>query len=342
MRVVVTGATGLLGSHTAACLHACGHEVRAFVRSPEKAAEVLGRLGATGIECVAGDVTERRAVQRALAGAEAVVHAAALPSLDPSQRRRVHRTNVLGAATVLRTACELGLDPVIHVSSVAALFPPSERMLRSEDEVKRPRETYAASKAAAERIARRLQRERRPVVIFYPGQIWAPFDPSLAQGVRYIVRALAQAVVYDTPGGTPMIDARDLASAIAAALVPGQGPRRFMAGGHFLTFRRIARMLEQLTGRELRTPYVPQALVLGHAWLADRFRGFLGASPEATWEAGITMTRGVPTDDRRLRDELGVELRPPEETLRDMLRWMAEAGVIAREAIGRLRTGGST
>jgi dihydroflavonol-4-reductase len=340
MRVFLTGASGLLGSHTARALCAAGHSVRALVRDLGKAERVLARLGVSGAELARGDVTDRLSVRAALAGCDAVVHAAAIPSLDPRDRERVMRTNARGAEHVLESACDAGLDPVVHVSSVAALFPPAGARFTSDDEVGHPRDAYAASKAAAERVARALQARGFPVVIFYPGQLLAPFDPTLADGVRFLIRYVERGLILLTPGGLPLVDARDVARAIAAAITPRSGPRRFMAGGHFLGAGELAVLLEQVTGRRIVRLPVPGALTRALGGLSDATQRWLGFSlAGATSESTRFLTWGVPTDDSRLEAELGVRLRPARETLDDALAWLCAEGLLDARRAPRLRAG---
>jgi dihydroflavonol-4-reductase len=76
MRVLVTGGTGFVGRHTVAALVGHGHRVRLLVRAPERIAPALDPLGITQVEVVVGDVTNPAAVQQAMGGCDAVVHAA--------------------------------------------------------------------------------------------------------------------------------------------------------------------------------------------------------------------------------------------------------------------------
>ena len=87
MKVLVTGATGFLGSHTVRALRRDGHDVRVMVRTPEKAESLFERMAIDGCEVVTGDITDRASVESAIAGCEAVVHTAA----DDEISATVHR-----------------------------------------------------------------------------------------------------------------------------------------------------------------------------------------------------------------------------------------------------------
>lgn len=119
MRVLVTGGTGFVGCHTVAALVGHGHQVRLLVRDPGRIAPALGPLGITEVDAVVGDVTDPAAVEQAMAGCQAVVHAAAVYSLDPRRAALMARTNPVGTDIVLGAAQRQGLDPIIYVSSAA-------------------------------------------------------------------------------------------------------------------------------------------------------------------------------------------------------------------------------
>ena len=177
MKVLVTGGTGFVGSHSVAALLSQGHQVRLLVRSPDQVARSLSPLGAADVESVLGDVTAPQSVKEAMTGCDAVLHAAAVYSIDPRAASRIRETNVRAAENVLGTAVRRGLDPVVHVSSYVALLPPQGAVLTPDSPVKRPRGTYSRSKAESERIARGYQEQGGPVVIVYPGGVIGPRRP---------------------------------------------------------------------------------------------------------------------------------------------------------------------
>ncbi len=137
--MLVTGGTGYLGSHVVAALAGAGHRTRVLARSAEKVPAALGPLGVDGVQTVIGDVTEPAAVERALSGCDAVVHAASVFSLDARRAGEMNAVNVRGTEVVLDTADRLGLDPIVHVSSELALLPPAAgHVLTPDSPVRRP------------------------------------------------------------------------------------------------------------------------------------------------------------------------------------------------------------
>src|SRR5262249_19125287 len=124
MRVLVTGGTGYVGSHTVAALLRAGHDVTVLARSPDRVAPALEPLGAAGVGTALGAVTDPASVEHAMQGREAVLHAASVFSMDTRKADEMHAVNIAGTETVLGTAARLGLDPIVHVSSELALLPP--------------------------------------------------------------------------------------------------------------------------------------------------------------------------------------------------------------------------
>ncbi len=336
MRVLLTGSTGMVGAHTAAALHGAGHELRLLVRDPGRIARAQDPLGVPAPEHVTGDVTDAAAVERALDGCDAVVHAAALLSFDHRRDAEMQRTNVEGTRLVLGTAARLALDPILYVSSLAALFPPAGDALTADETVKRPRDLYTRSKSSAERLARELQAEGAPVVITYPGLVIGPDDPTVNDGVRLIFECLKAGAYPVAPSGVPAVDVRDVAAAHAAAMKPGLGPRRYVLGGHFLTYRELVDAYMRVTGRRVWKVPTPGWLMrsLGRLGDALRRRGIdVGA---LTYESMLMATRGVPCDSSPATRELGIEFRPPDDTLRDVLLWMHRRGLAERRHLGTL------
>lgn len=329
MRVLVTGGTGFVGGHTVAALAGAGHDVRLLVRRPEQVPVTLAPLGVDAgdvPEVVVGDVLDDASVAAALEGMDAVVHAAAVYTSDPRRRQEVARTNVRATSIVLGQAAAAGLDPVIHVSSTAAL------VRRGGSGPDLPlgdmTTTYAGSKVESEAVARELQGEGHPIVCVYPGAVLGPHDPYRGdQGelVRWLLRGLFP--VWPR-GGLHYVDVRDVAAVVLAVLEPGRGPRRYVVPGHHLTGAELYGTLSRVAGRRLPHVELPGRLLAPPLRVLDEVVARLPARLRYPAESeGVGMiARDTRLHDRPARLELGIEPLPLEDSLRDTARWLVGSG----------------
>src|SRR5262249_17295660 len=159
---------GFVGSHTTAALLGAGHDVRLLVRDPAKVDRVYAPLGVIVDDRVKGDVLDPYSIVRALDGVDAVVHAAAVVGNSRKRAAAGLHTTPTGAKNVLGAAVEAGIDPIVHVSSVASLFPPPGPLIDLDTPVASPTSAYGRSKVGAEQLARGLQDLGAPITIFYP------------------------------------------------------------------------------------------------------------------------------------------------------------------------------
>jgi nucleoside-diphosphate-sugar epimerase len=326
-----------LGSHAIAALVSAGHEIRVLARSPDRVPAALAPLGVDQVETETGDVTDPVAVERALDGADAVLHAASVFSMDPRRADEMRSVNVRGTDVVLGTAHRLGLDPIVYVSSELALLPPSGgEVLTPESPVKQPAWPYCRSKADSELVARRYQELGAPVVSVMPAGLWGPHDPHLGEGVTRATNILKKRYPIVMRGGMHIADVRDVAAVLAAVMSPGRGPRRYMVAGHYISMPDLIRALADLTGRRIRFATLPAWFLAAFGRAADlaqrRVSNRLPWDGEGIW----VMNCAARCDDSKTRIELGLEPRPLRETLVDTVRWLAEVGHVTTREAGRL------
>jgi nucleoside-diphosphate-sugar epimerase len=318
MRVLITGGTGFVGGWTAKAIADAGHDVRFLVRTPEKLKTSVAQLGVDVSDFAVGDITDRVSVREALRGCDAVVHSAALVATDPRQTAEMLTTNMQGAQNVLGQSVELGLDPIIHVSSFSALFHPGLETLTADLPVVGGADGYGTSKAQVEIYARGLQDAGAPVNITYPGMVIGPPVGDQFGEAGEGVRAAVQ--MHAIPGRSAawlIIDVRDLAALHAALLEPGRGPRRYMAGGHRVPAAELASLLGQVAGTPMVSVPIPDTALRVAGAVMDRAGRFLPFDTPITWAGMQYYTQMPASDDSPSERELGITYRDPLETLAD-------------------------
>lgn len=342
MLILVSGGTGYIGSHSVAALVNGGHRVRVLARDAGRVAPAVEPLGIAvdRVETVAGDVTDPEAVARAVDGCDAVLHAASIYSFDSRDHAKMRRINVRGTEVVLRAARSVGADPIVHVSSAVALVPSGGATLTPSSPVGRPKETYAATKAEAETVARRHQSDGAPVVITYPPATLGPHDPYLGDQLRRVRNVLRGLVPIWPSGGFPYGDVRDVARLHAAVMEPGHGPRRFIAPSRYISSREYVRTLRRVTGRALPTLFLPAVTMLPLGMFASAVQRVVPVHLPAEYAAIYTNMVGAPVDTSATDALLGREATPFARTLADSVRWLHQAGHLRGRLAGRAATDG--
>ncbi|OBG40364.1 SDR family NAD(P)-dependent oxidoreductase [Mycobacterium sp. E3198] len=327
MHVLVTGGTGFVGGWTAKAIADAGHSIRFLVRNPDRLKTSVAQLGVDVSDFAVGDITDRVSVREALRGCDAVVHSAALVAVDPRQTNEMLTTNMQGAQNVLGQSVELGLDPIIHVSSFTALFHPGLQTLSADLPVVGGADGYGTSKAQVEIYARGLQDAGAPVNITYPGMVLGPPVGNQFGEAGEGVKAAVQ--MHAIPGRSAawlIVDARDLAALHTALLEPGRGPRRYTAGGHRVPAAELATMLGEVAGTPMVAVPIPDTALRVAGAVMDRAGRFLPFDTPFT-SAGMQYYTQMPaSDDSPSERELGITYRDPKETVADTFEALRAAG----------------
>jgi dihydroflavonol-4-reductase len=330
MRVLVTGGTGFVGSHTVGALQRDGHTVRILARDPARVPAVLGPLSLVADEITVGDMTVPESVDAALDGCGAVVHCAAEIGVGGGHGP-TGTTNVDGARAVIGSAVARGLDPVVYTSSITVHLPSPDPVITTESPLADPLSTYGAQKAEIDRFVQGLQADGAPVTTLVVSGVYGPHSPHVDGSFAALIGALGAGMVAP-PGGLGVVDVRDVALVIARTLESGRGPRRYLVTGNYVTWEEWTSVLSEAADRTVPfTEITAEAMIdLGRRFDEQRDDGREGLPPLSV-EAAVVMNAGRPADDTATMRELGIAYRPTLETFRDTLAWLIETGQLATE-----------
>jgi dihydroflavonol-4-reductase len=304
-KTLVTGASGFIGSHVARELAERGDDLRLLLRRSSD----VSHLDEMGFERATGDITDRRAVRRAMKGAERVFHVAGRTSMRERDRETVFQVNVHGARVVLEEALAAGVERVVFTSSVGAIGPAKARGVADETQEYTAGQlgiAYINSKHEGEVEALRVAAKGLPVVIVNPSFVLGPEDPT---GTSYV------------DGGLNIVDVRDVAKGHLLADAEGKAGERYILGGRNFTLDRLFADLSRISGVPAPALRLPSQLAWGGARVGKLTGLPLGGSPDELRSATLWWTYR----NTKAKRELGFKPRPHEVTLEEAVRWQIDA-----------------
>jgi nucleoside-diphosphate-sugar epimerase len=326
MKVLVTGATGFLGSHVAEMLTGAGHTVVALVRKTSNT-KFLSEL--PNVELAVGAVEDRDSVFTAMRGVDAVVHSAGLVKARGEQE--FFAINTEGTRNVLDAAAEVapGIRRFVFVSSLAAIGPSHDGRPVPGDAEPRPVTHYGRSKLAAEQLVV-ARKDTLPVVVLRPPMIYGPRDNESFAFFQSVSRRFLP-YLGDGKNTMSVIYATDAAAACVRAIESEitSGSRYFIDDGEVYVWRDMLGDIERaLEAKALIRIGVPFSLLRGVAFASEGIGKLTGKAVMLTRDKvnELTAPHWV-CDSTTTRHDLGWEPRVkwPEGT-RKAVEWYRANG----------------
>jgi dihydroflavonol-4-reductase len=313
--VLVTGATGFIGSVLTRQLADAGVDVR-ILRRDTSSLDLLGKY-AERVDHAVGDLTRARSLYDAMQGVDRVYHVAAKVSFAPGDREAVRRVNADGTANVVNAALEAGVDRLVHTSSMAAFGRPATPDGLIDETTSwqgaSHRSAYARSKRRAELEVHRGIAEGLDATIVNPSLVFGVGGPDT--NTRRIVDAVRSGWLPAVPpGGTNVVDVRDVAAGLRAAMQQGETGRRYFLGSENLPWMSVASTLAETFGVSLPRRTVPPWLLWAGSTVAEGIATVTRTRPFLSRSTARTASRTYRYDNTRVRQELDCSFRPFEET----------------------------
>lgn len=329
-QVLVTGASGFVGSAVARKLVEAGFSVRALVR-PTSPRFHLGRLD---LQFAIGDFRHPESVRQAMTGVRYVFHVAADYRLWARDRNEIYVNNVVGTRTIMDEALRAGVERVVYTSSVATLAlqvggAPSDET-KPLDEHKAIG-VYKRSKVAAERLVEKMVAEQGlPAVIVNPSTPIGPCDVKPTPTGRVIVEAARGRMPGFVDTGLNLVHVDDVADGHLAALARGKIGERYILGGHDVRLSDMLADIARMTGRRPPRLRVPRRAIFPLAFGAETIARFTGREPFVTMDALRMAKYHMFFNPAKAERELGIKARPHTDALQDAIDWFREAGYLTR------------
>jgi dihydroflavonol-4-reductase len=321
---LVTGATGFVGSHVARALVARGDDVRVTVRATSN----LEALAGLDVRTTIADLTDRRAVRRALKGVSRVFHVAGSTNLRAPEEA-LFEANVQATRVLLEECLRAEVERVVHTSSAAAIGPAPKGGTADERTLWRgglgiP---YADAKHEAEVEALRIAARGLPVVVVCPAYVLGRGDLGRSS-TELVRRFMLRRIPAYVEGAINVVDVEDVAAGMLLADAAGVPGERYILGNRNYTWDRLFADLARLSGVEPPAMRLSPTAALALAEALVRAPGPTPITPVEVRSAAQWWTYR----STKARRELGWTTRPHEETVEATVAWYREreGGRLAR------------
>lgn len=315
MKVLVTGANGLLATNTILHLLECGYEVKGLLRDRRKFL-----LNTPEIELTEGDIRDKEAVEEAVQTCGYVVHIAALTSQNEPNYNKYYDINVEGTSVILNAAIKYNLKKFIFISSANTIGYGSLTQPGVEGmPVRQPfsNSLYAKSKIEAEQRVLAAS-EKIDVVVLNPSFLLGPYDSKPSSG-RIIFMANRSFIFYP-PGGKNFVNATDVAKGISASIAKDLNKEIFLMTGENLSYRSFFERTTRVLGNKPVYIKIPSWLLVSIGYAGDVLRMFGVQTSIASTHMKILCIENYYSNNRATK-KLKIQFEPIEKGINSAVKW---------------------
>jgi len=329
-RVLVTGASGFVGSAVARIARERGFDVRVVIRKTSSRQNLEG----LDAEVVIGDMRDEASMRAAMKGVRYLLHVAAdyrIWARDPGE---IERANLEGTEATMRAALAEGVERIVYTSSVATLKVSPAGDIVDETKPAQAHQTigaYKRSKVLAERaVERMVANDGLPAVIVNPSTPIGPRDVKPTPTGRIIVEAATGKIPAFVDTGLNLVHVDDVAIGHLLALERGVIGERYILGGENLSLQQMLADIAGLAGRKPPTIKLPRGPLYPLAIGAELYAKFSGKEPFVTVD-GLRMSKNkMYFTSAKAERELGYKARPYGEGLSHALDWFRANGYLKK------------
>lgn len=328
MRVLLTGADGLLGSNLVPLLLKRGYQVRVFVL-----ADAGSRLPDTlDVERSFGNILEPDTLDKAMSGCDAVIHAAAMTNIWPARSEIVRKVNIEGTRNVIQAALLHKVKRMIYIGSCSSVNAKSVGNSKYAFPGARFGLDYIDSKYEALKLVMDAVKTRDlPAISILPTFMIGPCDYLPGSGQMILAVAQGKMKFY-TSGGRNYVHVMDVATAIANALEKGTIGKYYVAGNENLTYKEFLTKTAAIVHQPSPKIQIPGSVVKIIGYLGTVLGTWSGKQPLISYPmAQISCEKQFASSEEAV-EELEMPRTDIGTAIRDCYQWFLENNYIKQKA----------
>lgn len=318
MKVLVTGASGFIGSNLVRSLVATGYEVKALVRRSSNTKNIEG----LDIELAYGDLKDSGSLTDALKGCKGLFHVAASYSFWDRDPEEFYRINVEGSLNIIGQGIKEGVEKIIYTSSESTLKPERENGFYKLNDLEAVAGDYKKSKLIAEKEILKLIAQGLPISIINPTTPIGIGDIKPTPTGKIVLDMLNGRMPAFVNTGLNIIDVEDVALGHLKAFEDFKPTKRYLLGNENLSLREILTMISEIAGLKPPRTEIPLRMAKTFAYIDEFISGkVLKRHPRIPLAAVQTAYKSRFFDCEDAAGELGIRLTPAREAFRKSIEW---------------------
>ena len=325
MKVLVTGADGMLGSHICRELIQKGYSVRVLLQKERS----TGTLEGLDIDRIYGDILDYDNLIKGLSDCDAVIHAAASTSIWPSRSQSLWKLNYEAVKILAKAVLTMGTGRFIHIGTANSFSPGTKERPGTEQNGYsdyKYKLDYQDTKYAAQEYLLDLYKTRGlPVLIINPTFMFGAYDSKPGSG-QMIASIYNQKVPGYTSGGKSYIAAGDVAVGIVNALQKGRNGECYIAAGENLNYQEAFKLIANVVGVNPPSRFIPSVFVDLFGFFGSTIGVLFKIEPKISLPMARLSHENCYYSNDKAVQELHLPQTPLKEAIEECYNWLKENG----------------
>lgn len=326
MKVIVTGADGMLGSNIVKELVSRGHKVSTYVLPNSKI--LFPKLNLKRYE---GNILDVNTLIKSVDGHDAIIHAAALTDVWPSRSEKVRRVNIEGAKNVAKATKKANIERLVVIGSASSCGFGDKQNLGSEETPfkshKYGLDYIDSKKEAQDYIIKEAKENGLPAILVNPTFMFGAYDSKPGSGK--MIKAIHEGKIPAyAPGGRNYVHAKDVAVAAVNGLTMGKIGEYYIAGNRNMSYHEALHLISDTIDGKPPKFEVPPVIMKTIGWLSSAAANVFGITPTISYPIAVISTDEQYFSSQKAIEELGLPQTDLKIAIRECFEWMKANNVL--------------
>lgn len=329
MKVIVTGADGMLGSNIVQELVSRGHEVSTYVLPNSRVI-----FPEHNLKRYEGNILDLETLTKAVEGHDAIIHVAALTDVWPSRSEIVCKVNVEGTKNIATVTKEAGIERLVVIGSASSCGFGDKTNLGNEET---PFKSYKygldyidSKKEAQDFILKEAKENGLPAILVNPTFMFGAYDSKPGSGK--MIKAIHEGKIPAyAPGGRNYVHAKDVAVAAVNGLTMGRIGEHYIAGNRNMSYHEALHLISDTIDGKPPKFEVPSFIMKTIGWLSSAAANVFGITPTISYPMAVISTDEQYFSCEKAIKELGLPQTDLEVAITECFEWMKANGVLDKD-----------